>query len=331
MNKSNLPLPVALKIEGEFFMLTKELTKAEQKIKFKMNVKESRSLAIHFNNALIKSSNIAQLFHGKIKAFSLGKLQGTVILQAKLCYPTVEFSSFELNIANNMLPRAYNLTITNTSKIAADFKLNFKESSMIFMPIREKKQENLMNVAQCLMKQKRNLRRAFFMPDSNEREVENILNEVDEIEDKGETFLDELHVLKDIKVAEVVPKTKSMKTKSKTSDHQKTPSTKDTKLMKHEKKPDLNCDVEVTIKDIQKYFKRLTRGLSEVFIRKQAKIGQIKLEKLPHKKVEKSAESFLKLSQSCGRLKPCESREISIMFMGSAEGELDKFMKKEKS
>lgn len=315
---------MALKLEGEFQFFTNQPSKGEQKIKFDMNTKESRSFPVHFNCDLIKTSNTAKKFHGKIKAFSLGKLQGTVDLQGNLLYPTIEMSNSELNVVSNMLPCSFNITLANNSEIEANFKLNFKDSSTIITPIHERKQENLMSITQCLMKQKCNLRKTFFMPDSRELEAENILNEVVESENEAEAVLDRLYVLHGSEKAETESKSKpNLKSKSKSNDQRKTPTTKDKKSDHDDKGKEEKFrpkfDVEVTLKDIQKHFKHLTRGLSEVFYRKEKKVE----DEMTGKKFinERSAAKLLKLSQTHGKLKPKESRVISVLFVGGDEGE----------
>lgn len=296
-----------LKVEGKFHFA---LEKLEQKLKFDMDTKESRSIPVSFNCDLIKASKTEKSFHGKIKAYSLGKLQGTVNLHGNLCYPSVEISSSDINVVTNMQPHSFNLILTNNSEVDADFKLIFKESETLIDLIRERKQEKLMNVTQCIMKQKCNLRETFFMSDSHEIEAENILNEVVEDENDFQAVSDQVFVLHALKGTDVVESKSKLK--------RRTPTTKE-KKMNHEDKKAVKSsrpEVEITLKEIQKHFKHLTRGLSEVFYRKEKKIEDKVSGKIVNENCEKSAEKLLKLSQTRGRLKPSESRMVSVLFKG---------------
>lgn len=296
-NKSKLPFSVALKLEGEFCLLPTH----EQKVKFDLKVKESRDILMSFNSALIKEANTNRSYHGRIKVYSLGKLQNVVELQANVIHPSVELSSCELNIVNNMLPRAFTFVITNRGSIDASFELKFKETSSSITKIHERKQEKLLNIAQCLMKQKCNLKDTFFMLDSGEQEVQNLIKELEDFDAGDEK--NEHTEAEDTK-----PK---MKTKIR------------------EQKPvedlyDINEylnqseNEEASLGEIQKYFKRLLRGVSETLVNKELEEEKLKTTRYVS---EESAESYLQLSQSEGLLKPGECRTISIYFVGSRNGE----------
>lgn len=275
-----------------------------------MKVKESRDIVLCFDRSVITESNVAQSCLGRIKAYSLGKLQSTLKLQANVIYPTVEISSKELNIVNNLLPCAFTFTIANNGPVESNFSLKFNDTSKIFTKIQERRQDNLLNIVQCLMKQKSNLKEMFFAPNSMELAAEAMLSELND-QSSSRSFRD-LNQLSEINVKDV----KSMKSRKIA-----------TKIQEKESKdrPDLklflqeNPDLEVTVADIQKYFKQLTKSLSEVLCNKDDKCERAYTTKAP-KAEDSSCQDFLKLSQQSGSLKPGEHRVVSIYFAGSSEG-----------
>lgn len=308
INKSNLPLPIALKVEGEF-TLSEQF---EERVKFDLKIKESREILVFFNSKLIKESCVAQSFSGKLKAYSLGKLQCTMNLQANIIYPTVEISCKELTIINNMLPRACKFSITNQGEMESNFSLSFDENSMIVTKIQEQRQEKLLNVAQSLMKQKCNLRETFFKPDTKELEIQSIINEVLDfvVESKfSESKETEIVSTENEKIE------KLKKSKSAVNDHPTEKADSSEPLA-------MSSDDEVTLNDIRKFFKQLTRASSKTLC-----IGEENTKETieTHEGAdERSAvEKFLRLSQVKGRLKPQESRVISVFFTGSDERELN--------
>lgn len=317
VNNSNLPLPVALKVEGEFVLLTKELTRCEQKVKFELKVKELREICVGFKGSLLDEPRVARTFNGKLKAFSLGKLQCSVNLQANIVYPTLDISCSELNIINNMLPRACTFTLTNSGQMQSNFTLSFSENAMIVTEIQEQKQEKLLNVAQSLMKQKCNLRETFFKPDAKELEIKSIIEDIldfpveSEIAENEENLLNSQKIEKakksNVKQKAEAASLKSQVVSSLSSLHQ--------------------AEEEVTLGDIQKFFKQLTRGLSKTLcnnddasrrVTGNSVLQDAEKEVLAHEKC-------LRLSQSEGKLKPKESRIISIYFTGSSKGEFKSF------
>lgn len=306
-NKSNLPLPIVLKVEGNFIIVGQD---RDQRVKFEMKVKESRDIVLSFDRNVITESNVAQSFLGKIKAYSLGKLQATLNLRANVIYPTVEMSSIELNIANNLLPCAFTFTITNNGLVESNFSLKFNDASKIFTKIQERRQENLLNIVQCMMKQKSNQREMFFAPNSSELAAEAMMNEMND--QSSNRNIRDLHQLSEINVKDI-KSTKSRKvvTKIQDKDAKDVP---DVKTFLQE-----NPDQEVTVTDIQKYFKHLTKSLSEVLCNKEDKPERIHVARLP-KTEDSSCRDFLKLSQHSGSLKPGEHRVVSISFIGSSEG-----------
>lgn len=308
MNKSNLPLTVAIKIDGGFYLVMPDL-KLEQKVKIEMKKNEARDLLICFDNSLSKKSNVATLFEGKMNVYSFGKLQQSVRLQASVIYPTLEISTAEINIVSNMLPCAFCFTISNHGEIDSTFKLSFKEESTIITKIQERKQTSLLNISQCLMKQKCNLKQTFFLPDSHEQEIENILSENSEIK--------EVKSLADVMLDDP---NKNLKDKSLLSKK------KENRLKRS--KNELNLDInefleanEVSSSDVQSYiFKHLTKGISEVTCNKRHTVERnILKSESPVAKAEKSAENYFKLSQVKGCLKPKEVQMISIYFVGDQE------------
>ncbi|CAO1310131.1 unnamed protein product [Diamesa serratosioi] len=322
-NKSNLPLPVALKIEGEFYLLAHDSTKFEQKVKFDLKLMENRDICIHFNSNLMKQSNQFRTYEGKIKAYSLGKLQCTLSLQANMIYPVVEISKTELNISNNLLPMAFQFEIFNPGKIDATFSLRFTEASNIMTKIQERKQENLLNISQCLMKQKSSLRQKFFAREDPEKVLERILyDDEDNIIDDSSSSFNELHTLTDVNISNV-QKQSSEKKRSKNVRKNETPKedeTLRTLSVTEDTKEDFT-DVEVSLKDILKYFKTLSRALSETVVSRNAnqeRKSSTLIKMLDNTKNE-YAEKFLKLSQSQGVLSPYERRMISVYFVGTKD------------
>lgn len=312
-NKSNLPLPIVLKIEGNFIIVGQD---RDQRAKFEMNIKESRDIVLSFDRNVITGSNVAQSFSGRIKAYSFGKLQSTMNLQANIIYPTVQISCEELKILNNLLPCVFTFTIANNGPVESTFGLKFLDSAKIITKIQERRQENLLNIVQCMMKQKGNLKEMFFAPDSVELEADAMMHELND-QSSGHSIRD-LHQLSEINVKEV----KSMKSRKVGNTHQKTRDTEN----KGADMPDFklflqqNPDMEVTVADVQKYFKHLTKSLSEVLCNKEDKSEQTYMIKASPKIGENSAQDFLKLSHQSGTLKPGECRVVSIYFVGSSEG-----------
>lgn len=147
-----------------------ELNSYEQKVRFDLKVRESRKIFINFSSNHLKNYNKSRTFEGTIQAYSLGKFQSTLKLIAHLIYPEIELSTNDVNIiANPKQSCTSNFIIRNPSdKLAASFELKFKDNSTIITSIHEKRQENLLNIVQCLMKQKLNLRETFFQQDFND-------------------------------------------------------------------------------------------------------------------------------------------------------------------
>lgn len=287
---------------------------------------ESRDICIHFNSNLMKQSNQFRIYEGKIKAYSLGKLQCTLSLQANLIYPVIQISKTELNISNNLQPMAFQFEIGNPGKIDASFSLSFTESSNIMTKIQERKQENLLNISQCLMKQKCSLRQKFFAKEDPEKVLERILyDDEDNIIDESNSSFNELHTLTDINVSNI-QKPSSEKKKSKNTRKNETPKEEEllrTLSIKLDSE-DNTIDVEVSLKDILKYFKTLSRALSETLVSrspKQERKSSTLIKLLDNSKNE-NAEMYLKLSQSQGILSPNERRIISVYFVGANDGNI---------
>lgn len=281
-------------------MLTEELKKCDQRVKFDMKVNETREILVTFNSGLMKESNVARSFAGKVKAYSLGKLQGTMSLRANMIYPTVEISCCELNIITNLLPRACSFAIKNCGEMNSTFGLNFKESSTIFTKIQEQRQENLLNIVQCLMKQKCNLRKTFFMSDSHEQLIEATLNAGDESSS-------------DVSKSIPIDDKKKLKTSRKAGNA--------TTLNINELLSTTSGN-EVTLSDIQKYFRHLTRASSKTLCNHGENVKEITENLKPSMDKDKSsAGNIFQLSQIKGTLKPQESRTISVYFPGSDESE----------
>lgn len=284
---------------------------------------ESRDMCIYFNSNLMKESNQFRTCEGKIKAYSLGKLQCTLNLQANLIYPVIQVSRSEINISNNLQPMAFQFEIGNPGKIEASYSLSFKESSNIMTKIQERKQENLLNISQCLMKQKCSLRQKFFAKEDPGKLLERILyNDEDSfVEDSNNSF-NELHTLTDINFSNI-QKPSSEKKKTKSTRKNETPKEEESLRIKPD--PENNImDVEVSLKDILKYFKTLSRALSETLVSKSPKHERKSstLIKLLDSSKNENAEMYLKLSQSQGVLSPNERRTISVYFVGTNEGKM---------
>ena len=315
-------MPIALKVEGNFYLVAET---PEQKVKFEMKVKETKEIFVSFNRSLIGDSNEAQSFSGKIKAYSLGKLQSTINLQANMIYPTVEISNRQLNFINNILPCAFGFKITNNGQVDSTFNLNFHDKSTTITKIQERRQENLLNIAQCLMKQKCDLRETFFKPDSVEMLADSIMNE-----DNDDFLVDyavsELHELSEINVKEVDTKKNRRKSKTRRDETQSKEKGKTASDRDAAEDLDINAfleknyDLEVTPGDIIKYFKHLTKSLSEVLFNEEK--SEKKMNKVNVQKGDEgnSLGKYLKLSQINGTLRPNESRDISVFFNGGSEG-----------
>lgn len=267
-------------------------------MKFDMKIKESREIGVKFASKLLDTSNIFCTFLGKLKVFALGRLQCTLNLIGNLIYPEIDISTRVLNVTNNLLPCAFSFKLKNPSDVlSSSFELKFKETVMT--QIEEKRQPSLMNIIQCLMMQKCNLKEKFFLPDFNE-EV-NFNEEVDELE-------------------VIEQKTRKFKSQSfqveKLSTCTATTENLDEIIAK-------NYNIEATSKDIQKCFKSLMRTVSETQCKdsNNEKIAKVNL--MPS--ISKSCgcqQSFLSLSQCKGILKPHESQLISIFFNGSRNGNI---------
>lgn len=278
-----------------------------------MNIKESRDIVISFDRKVIAESNVAQSFSGRIKAYSLGKLQSTVNLQADVIYPTVQINCSELKIVNNLLPCAFNITIANNGLVESNFSLKFDDASKTVTKIQERRQDHLLNVVQCLMKQKGNLKEMFFAPDSVELEAEAMM--IDLKNQSSNRSIKDLHQLSEINVKDV----KSVK--SRKVGHQQVHDTENKDADIHDLKLFLeqNPDLEVTVADIQKCFKHLTKSLSEVLCNKEDKPERAYTTQAA-KTEENSSQDFLRLSHQSGTLKPGKCRVVSIYFIGSSEG-----------
>lgn len=256
-----------------------------------MSVKESRQILIKFSSRLLTTSNIFCTFVGKLKAYALGRLQCTMNLIGNLIYPEIEFSSCELHVENNLLPCAFTLYISNPSDVLmSSFKLKFKENSTLITPIEEKRQSSLMNIVQCLMKRRTNLREKFFLPDSDDN-----MNIDDESVD-DENF-----------------QRKSKKSQFVQNDERKMSGENLEKIIAK------NYDIEATSKDIQKCFKSLMRSISETQLNDRNNEGMFKIKSSSNENCE-CQQSYLSLSQCGGTLKEGETRLISIHFSGSCSG-----------
>lgn len=318
MNKSNLQLPVVLKVEGEFSILTPVLTNCD-KVKFDLEGNESRDIVVNFNKNLVKESEgTAKCYQGKVKTYSLGKLQSIVNLTANIICPMVEISSYQLNIFNDMLPRAITFTITNNGSIDSSFKLKFKRASTIITKIHERRQEKLLNIVQCLMKQKVGLKEKFFKADP---QIDNFVKEKVRTPVMKQQIANELHGLHDIKLDTNESKSKKMPKTTARSDATGDTHKTDDSVLDIDEFLLRNADQEVTVSDVQKYFKNLTRGLSEVWRNGEAK-SEEPVETKQQPEIENPVEKILKLSQCQGNLQPQESRLISIYLSEHSEGKL---------
>jgi hypothetical protein len=222
-----------------------------------------------------------------------------------LIYPEIEISTRELRIENNLLPRAITFTLHNPSDmLASSFELRFKENSTQITPIEEKRQSSLMNIVQCLMKQKFNLREKFFYPDNDDDEEVNFCEDVDESENL---------------------KRKSTRLKSRVSqvEDQKTPATTSAVSENIQEIIAKNYNIEATSKDIQKCFKSLMRTVSETQCNNHDGIAKAKTSVASFMNCE-CQQNFLSLSQVRGVLNEGESRLISVFFSGSQKGKIFK-------
>jgi hypothetical protein len=207
--------------------------------------------------------------------------------------------------------------------------LRFDEASTLIAKIHERKQEKLLNITQCLMKQKRDLKRKFFMQDSFEIEVEAVSSGKSLVYAESQmSVFSELHELDDIRVDANEAKSKR-KAKTKERDESlpnyaiaKPPTTRNEAKLDISEFLQTTDDHEATLSEIQKYMKNLTRAFSEDLQRKEPKFENLMTASKQSEHSENSAAKFLKLSQVKGRLKPQESRIISVYFVGSNEGKL---------
>jgi hypothetical protein len=212
----------------------------------------------------------------------LGKIQTTLKLIAHLIYPEIELSTNDVNIiANPKQSCTSNFFIRNPSdKLTASFELKFKDNSTIITSLHEKRQENLLNIVECLMKQKLNLRETFFQQDFNDDiilyysddcDISNVSNDDVRVENKG-------------RHSQKSNETNSAKT------------------------------IQVTSKEISQYFNSVTKEIPKTELNEEPD------EELPTTSKDEQNECFLLLSQMKGILKPNESRLIYIQFSGSNKG-----------
>lgn len=309
-------MPVTLKVEGDFSVISQDLIAYEQKVKFDMQSNESREILVSFNKDLIEdSADIGQSYHGKLRMFSLGKPQGVVNLQANIIHPTIEISDRELNIVNDMLPRAFTFKIFNNGLIDSTFSLNFDKSATTITKIQERRQEKLLNIVQCMMTQRCDLKQRFLMADPIEKEFEKEIEE--DSRDLVKKATNDLHELHDIRLESREGASKAKPKTMAKSDRMKIAANDDAKLDIDEFLL-LNDDQEVTVGEIHKYFKNLARGMSEVLCNREAPDEVVGIQK---KEAKDSVLDMLKLSQIEGVLSSGESRLVSIYFKGSAEGD----------
>lgn len=248
---------------------------------------------------MLSTSNIFCTFLGKLKAYALGRLQCTVNLIANLIYPEIEISTRELHVQNNLLPRAITFILHNPSDtLAASFELKFRENSMHIIPIEEKRQSSLMNIVQCLMNQKCNLREKFFHSE-NEDDEANFCDDFDEIENvkrkssKIKTRTTQFEDQKNLKFSAVSENVQEIITK--------------------------NYNIEATSNDIQKCFKSLMRTVSETHCCNNDEISKANSSVTALMTFE-CEQKYLSLSQIKGVLKEGECRLISVYFSGSEKG-----------
>jgi hypothetical protein len=184
VNKSNLPLPISLKLEGEFAIYVEEFDSWVRKVNFELKAHETRPIPISFNAHLMKSSNTFCTYEGKVKAYSLGKLQCTLKLIANLIYPVIELSTNDVQFTANILPVASGFIISNPNeRLPASFEFSINTETARIVPIQERQQENLLNIVECLMKPRGNsMRDIFFSQDDNDAS-----DNSDEEETKGDT------------------------------------------------------------------------------------------------------------------------------------------------
>lgn len=273
-------------------------------MKLDLNPIECHEVTIKFSSKLLSTSNIFCTFLGKLKAYALGRLQCSLNLVANLIYPEIEISTRELHVTNNLLPRAITFILHNPSDILeSSFELKFKENSTHITPIEEKRQSSLMNIVQCLMKQKFNLREKFFYPDSN---------------DDDEVNCDDFEENENLR-------RKSSKSKSRVSqiEDQKTPTSSAVGENIHEIIAK-NYNIEATSKDIQKRFKSLMRTVSETQCSNNDGIAKVK--SVASFMSCECQQNFLSLSQIKGTLREGESRLISVYFSGSQKGKRKMFL-----
>lgn len=264
-------------------------------MKLDLNSNESHEVVIKFSSKLLSTSNIFCTFLGKLKVYALGRLQCSLNLSANLIYPEIEISTRELRATNNLLPRAMTFTLYNPSDtLSSSFELKFKENSTHIAPLEEKRQSSLMNIVQCLMKQKFYLKEKFFHLDNSEEEEEvNCVEEIDEREN-------------------VERKSRKLKLRISQIEDQKLENIHDI-IAK-------NYNVEATSKDIQKRFKSLLRTVSETQCSNNDGIAKVRQSSNTSFASCECQQSFLSLSQTMGTLKEGESRLISVYFSGSKRG-----------
>lgn len=281
-----LPLTVALKLDGEFSIYVNEVNSPEQNVRFDLKVKESRNIFINFNPNHLKNYSTSQTFKGTIKAYSLGNLQSTLNLIAHLIYPEIELSTNDVNIiANPKQSCTSNFIIRNPSdKLTASFELKFKDNSTIITSIHKQRQENLLNIVQCLMKQKRSLKGKKFQHDLNDfnifydddnREISNLNNAAnDNVE--GEN--------KDKNSQKISNEFNSFKT------------------------------IQIKPDEIIQYYNSMTIEIPEIKFSEEPEVELQTTSKDEHEKC------FLLLSETVGMLKPNESRLIDVKFSGCSKG-----------
>lgn len=286
-NRTRLPLTVTLKVEGNFFISTREAGTFERKAKLDLQPEQSRRFSVSFDRNAIAEQKATQSFSGKVKAFCQKKLQAVLDVAADVIYPAVEVSTKELDIVSGLLPTAISFTITNVGEMDSTFHLSLEDSSTVITKIEERKQEKLMNIVECVKSQKSRLREVFFRVD----EIEDFC--LDDEDSLKEENANNLHELSDVRLIE----------------------SRVTTITEQ-----LEPEPEVALSEIQKYFKSISKSLSEVLIDHEPR-GEV-LSSKSKSSTGETPRSLLMLSQTDGTLKPKESRLISLSFAGSADGEL---------
>lgn len=155
------------------------------------------------------------------------------------------------------------------------------------------------------MKQKCNLKQDFFKPDFNEQEIASVFNEVIADSPCDEQSKSKEKDRKDGKSRRKANKDQSLVFQDKSSEFMK-------------------ASNEVSLIDIQKHFKRLTQTISKVLCTREVERKISKTKSIDDGSTD-HAQTYFKLSQEKGHLKPNETLEISIYFVGSEEGKKNIF------